>query len=145
MMRLRPGGEICWINSASPASCRLLTHIHHQLRDMMRGAVPGAPVKEYRIRCCSRVLHLKRLSGASAGKSLICPPNHANLHYSSRPAAALVTHLCVFSSYLIAHAALHHLKCTICVCRYSIWGISVSWPRISAAGWNVVKDGDDTH
>lgn len=128
-----------------PGVLRLLTHIHHQLRDMMRGAVAGAPVKEYRIRCCSHVLHLKRLSAASAGKSLICPPNHANLHYSSCPAAALVTHLCAFSSYLIAHAALRHLKCTICVCRYSIRGISVSRPRISAAGWHVVRDGDDTH
>lgn len=77
---------------------------------MRRGAVPGAPVKESRIRCCSHVLHLKRLSAAGAGKSLICPPNHANLHYSSCPTAALVTHLCVFSSYLIAHAAFAPLK-----------------------------------
>lgn len=38
----------------------------------------------------------------SAGKSLICPCNHANLYYPSCP-TALGTHLCMFSSYLIAH------------------------------------------
>lgn len=107
--------------------------------------VREATVREYRIGCCSYVLHLKWLSEISTGKSLICPCNHANLHYSSCPAAALVTHLCMFSSYLIAHVVLDCLKYTICVCRYSIWGISVSWSEISATGWNVMKDGDDMH
>lgn len=80
----------------------------------MQAPRSGATVKEYRIRCHSYVLHLKWLSDLSAGKSLICPCNHANLHYPSCPAAALVTHLCMFSSDLIAHIMLDCLKRTIC-------------------------------
>lgn len=60
--------------------------------------------------------------------------------------AALVTHLCMFSSYLIAPHHVDCLKYTICFVFcffYSIWGIWVSWSETWTTGGTVTKDGAD--